>query len=173
MRVFINVMSFSSGQPVSSFLFPPFSIEGSSSSGCGNIVTGSQTSSDCHNQNSDLIPMSRLSLLSLTVVGTSVKSEQTLPGGGCFEHFRCPCHREALRSPSSWRIPRFPPHVQLPVAGSAGFQDSLCLPSTQRLPVVCRLILNPDCPVDLSKDQKQCQTDKIRTLRVVPRFKTF
>lgn len=82
MRVFINVRSFSSGQPVSWFLFPPFSIEGSRDSGCGSVVTSSQTPSDCHSQNSDLIPMSRLSLLSLTVVGTSVKSQQTLPEVG-------------------------------------------------------------------------------------------
>ena len=172
MRVFINVRSFSSGQPVSSFLFPPFSIEESSSSGCGSIVTGSQTSSDCHNQNSDLMPMSRLSLLSLTVVGTSVKSEQTLPGGGCFEHFRCPCHQEALRSPSSWRIPRFPPHVQLPVAGSAGFQDSLC-PLPKGSLFSAGWFLTPTAPSSFPKTKNNARPKKSEPWGWCPGSKHF
>lgn len=146
MRVFINVRSFSSGQPVSWFLFPPFSIEGSGTQGCGSIVTSSQTSSDCHNQDSDLIPMSRLSLLSLTVVGTSVKSQQTLPEVGILS-IPAVLVREALLSPSSWRIFEVSPACPAARGRVCRISRQLCLPSTQRLPVLCRLILNPDCPV--------------------------
>ena len=115
---------------------------------------------DCQNQNSNLIPKSRLSL-----------------GSGCFEHFHCPCRRRALRSRFSRPVARFRLCLRLPAAGSAGFQGSCCLLCTQRLPVLYRLFHNPDCSVELSKNKKQCtdpvQTNKIRISGVVPGLSIF